>query len=95
VDKDEVTLVLPAHLIDEFGARLPSDFVHTQRYRLITFDVVLDMGIIGLMAQLSDALAQANISILTYAAFSRDHLLVPAVQFDAAMNALEHLKQAK
>jgi len=39
-------------------------------------------------------LAAADVTILPLAAFSRDHLLVPAAQFDSALQALEALKSS-
>nr|PZN52048.1 MAG: hypothetical protein DIU68_15355 [Chloroflexota bacterium] len=44
------------------------------------------------MARVSAALAEAGISILPFAAHTRDHLLVPADQFDKARATLEKLR---
>lgn len=92
VDKDEVTLVLDDESLAELGKRLIGHKVGETRYRLITLDVELEPTLTGLMAHLSTALAKANVSILPYAAFARDHLLVPADQFDLAMTTLQQLK---
>jgi hypothetical protein len=59
---------------------------------VITFDIALEMSLVGFMARISQALADANVSILTFAAFTRDHILVPIDQFDIALAALEKLK---
>lgn len=93
-DKDEVTLVLPAELVEDFSNRLREKRVGETDYRLITFDVELEPTLIGFMARVAAALAMAGVSILPFAAFSRDHLLVPAAQFEAAWEALKKL-QAK
>jgi len=95
VDKDEVTLIIPTELVVEFNTRLEriSDHQITQEpYRLITLDIVLDFDLVGLMARVAQALADAGISILPIAAFSRDHILVPAAEYGKAVSALEHLK---
>lgn len=92
VDKDEVTLVVPHEAVEEFAPRLRQHVVSTQLYRLITVDVVLDPDTVGFMAALSTALAAAGVPIFPYAAFSRDHLLVPAEQFDLALATLESMK---
>ncbi len=92
VDKDEVTLVLDNESLAAFGKRLRDHRVVETAYRLITLDVELEPTLTGLMAHLSTALAQAGISILPYAAFARDHILVPAAQFDLAMTTLQQLK---
>jgi hypothetical protein len=92
VDKDEVSLVVPQEVWEDFSKRLPNHKVAEKPYKLITFDIVLEMNLVGFMARISQALAEANVSILTFAAFTRDHFLVPADQFDIAMVALQKLK---
>ncbi len=92
VDKDEVSLIVPYEAWGDFSKRLPNHKVADKSYRLITFDIELEMSLVGFMARISQALADANISILTFAAFTRDHILVPADQFDIALAALEKLK---
>jgi len=61
-------------------------------YRLITFDLELDMSLVGFMALVSNALAEAGISILPLAAFARDHLLVKSNQIESALATLRHLQ---
>jgi len=92
VDKDEVSLVIPADALTDFAQRLPNHKTANKLYRLITFDIPLDLTLVGFMARVSQALAEANVSILPFAAFTRDHILVPADQFDIAIAALETLK---
>jgi hypothetical protein len=93
-DKDEVTLVIPAEAVDDFSKRL-RDFAQSPKvYRLITFNVELDFDLIGFMALVSHALAEAGISILPVAAYSRDHILIPADQIDIAIQTLQQLKSA-
>jgi len=94
VDKDEITIVIPTELVTEFSGRIPEDAIADTRYRLITFDVELAPTLIGFMAKVSEALAAAGVSILPYAAFSRDHLLVPTEQIDLALKTLENLKDS-
>jgi hypothetical protein len=91
-DKDEVTLVIPADSIADFASRLRDHRVSETHYRLITFDVELEPTLTGFIARVSEALAAARIPILTFAAFSRDHLLVPADRFGAAWAALQKLQ---
>ncbi len=92
VDKDEVSLVVPAKAWADFSNRLPGHVVAENLYRLITMDAELDMSLVGFMARISGALAAVNVPILPLAAYTRDHLLVPAQQFEVAMAALERLK---
>src|SRR5689334_13576180 len=82
VDKDEVTLVVPAEATEEFAGRLRGHQVEASLYRLITFDTVLPPDLTGFMAKVSAALADSGVPIFPYAAFSRDHLLIPEAQFE-------------
>jgi len=92
VDKDEVSLVIPDEARADFAKRLPDHELADKLYRLITFDIELDMTLVGFMARISQALADANVSIFPLAAYTRDHILVPADQFDIAMATLQKLQ---
>jgi hypothetical protein len=91
-DKDEVTLLLPTSAVSDFAQRMPGYYASNINYRLITIDVMLEPDLVGFMAVVSRALADQNISILAYAAFSRDHIFVDESQLDQALAALEALK---
>ena len=91
-DKDEVTLVVPADLVPEFANRLRDHRIAESPYRLITFDLELEPTLTGFIARVAQVLASANVPILPFAAFSRDHLLVPSDRFDAAWAALQKLQ---
>lgn len=92
VDKDEVTLVIPADAVEVFARRLRDHRLSDTTYRLITFDLELEPTLTGFMARIAAALATAQIPILPFAAFSRDHLLVPSAQFETAWTALKTLQ---
>jgi len=92
VDKDEVSLVIAKDHFDDFARRMPGHAQNAVLYRLITIDVVLEPDLVGFMAHVSAALAKAGITLMPFAAFSRDHLLVPSEKFDAAMQVLETLR---
>jgi hypothetical protein len=87
-DKDEVTLVLPLDAWQDYEKRLP-DARQQGEFRLITFDIELDFDMIGFMALIAKILADVDVSILPFAAFARDHVLVPAEKFQIAWDALE------
>jgi hypothetical protein len=93
VDKDEVTLVLAEEDWQDFQHRLP-DRREAGGYRLITFDVPMDLNVIGFMALISGILAEAQIPIMAFSSFERDHLLIQSAQFQAAWDAL-HAAQAR
>ena len=90
-DKDEVTLMLPETAFDKRMRRLRRSSTSAEVYRLITFDIELPLTLVGFMAFVSGALAEAGIPILTYASFSRDHVFVRETDFDAAMRTLGEL----
>ncbi|MGD1992128.1 MAG: ACT domain-containing protein [Anaerolineae bacterium] len=87
VDKDEMTLVLPEDIWEE----VRDDFEWNQEllgYRLITFDIALELGLVGYLATLTHVVSEAGVSMLAFSAYQRDHLLVPASDFDQAWSAL-------
>ncbi len=86
-DKDEVTLVISREAWDLMSAGLEISAISPD-YRLITFDLPLDLGLVGYIATLTSVVAERGISIFPISAFSRDHILVPAEDFDRAWEAL-------
>lgn len=95
VDKDEVTLLIPAEALQDFSSRLREHRVSAEHYRLITIDVALEPTLTGFMAHISTALAQSGVPVFPYAAYTRDHIFIPAGQFETALAALEKLKSGK
>lgn len=92
VDKDEVTLMLEDEDFHQYQKHMIDYEVSETHYRLITFDIVLDSSLVGFMAVVSAKLADAGISIMPFAAFSRDHIFVPAADYDKAIQALKDLQ---
>jgi hypothetical protein len=87
VDKDELTLVLSADACEALQDDL--DWVgESGGYRLITFDVPLDLGLVGYLATLVHVVAEAGVSLLAFSAYQRDHVLVPQQDFERAWTAL-------
>jgi len=92
VDADEVTLFIPTEAAEDFSARLPGMEANGP-YSVITLDVELEPELVGLMAAMSEALAQAGVSVLPYAAYSRDHIVVPTDKLEKAMETLRNLSE--
>ena len=92
VDKDEVTLMLPEEACNEFQNRLKLATISDIKYRLITFDVILEPTLIGFMAHITKALGESNISVMPFAAFSRDHIFVADINFEKALSTLKSLQ---
>ncbi len=92
VDKDEVSLLIPADTWNSFPKQIPDSTVSAESYRLITIDIELEPDLVGFMAHVSRAMAYANVTILPFAAYTRDHIFVPEAKFDIAITALENLR---
>ncbi len=92
LDKDEITLMIEDEDFEQFKKRLLDHEVSEIGYRLITFDVELEPTLVGFMAHISSALAKAGISLMPFAAYSRDHIFVSEAHFEEAMTILEALK---
>ncbi len=93
VDKDEITIVI--HEIDwSIGGRGLEHQRLERDFRLVTFDLALDLNTVGIMAVVGRLLAEAGISFLPVAAYSRDHILVRARHFDRAWRVLSDFTMA-
>ena len=60
-------------------------------YVLITFDIVLELSIVGYLAVISARLAEAGVSIYALSTFLRDHILVKVGDAERAMETLREL----
>ncbi len=93
-DQDEVTMLLPDEVCQEFQRRLKMATLSEVVYRLITVDAILEPDLVGLIARVSRSLAEAGIPVLVFAAYSRDHIFVPVDSFDKALAALKSLQES-
>jgi hypothetical protein len=89
-DSHEVTLVAHADAHEAIQDRLPDAQVSLD-WRLITFDAVLDHSLTGFLANVATALGEATVSVFALSAYERDHILVPADQFEIAWDTLNKL----
>jgi len=60
-------------------------------YTLITFDIVLDLSLVGFLSVVSSVLADEGVSIYVLFTYLRDHILVKKVDAGRAVAALERL----
>ncbi len=81
-DQQEVTVVAKEGLISQSIA--VEGF-----FKRITFDVALPYDLIGFVAYVSTLLANADVSILVYSAFSTDHLFVKEEDLEKTVQVLE------
>jgi hypothetical protein len=87
MDDREVTLVLGEQDLVNMRAGL-ADAKIEQGYRMLTFDIVLELSVVGFIAEVSGILADANIPILPISAYKRDHVLIKQVDLATALKAL-------
>jgi len=60
-------------------------------WRMITFDMVLPLSLVGFFAAVSGALAGAGVNIFTVSAYTTDHVFVKDQKLGTAIAALEKL----
>jgi hypothetical protein len=86
-DRYEVTLLLAQ---TDFAAVMSSaPLAKTESgFRLLTFDLMMDLDTVGFLAEVSRILAADGIAVFAVSAFSRDHLLIRQDNLAAAMRAL-------
>lgn len=87
-DKEEVTFIVAQSLWQQIEPRFPQAQAELDR-RMIRFDTVLDFSVVGFIAEISRALAEAGISILSISTYRTDAVLVHASQFEAAVGAVK------
>jgi uncharacterized protein len=88
-DKDEVTLILAEDLWHEMAGDFSGAQVQLRR-RMIRFDTVLDFSVVGFIAEISRALAEADISILSLSTYRTDAVLVHEANYNRAVTAVRH-----
>ena len=90
VDSEEVSLVLS---VDDWENMRPNfyEYLAEGPYRVITFDIVLDLNLVGFLSVVSAVLAEAGISIYTISTYLRDHILIKSKEAAEAMRLLEKL----
>ena len=87
-DKDQITMIVSEGEWERLAPRFPDAQVLPRR-RMIAFDTVLDFTVVGFIAEISRALAEAGISILNTSTYSTDIVFVDEARFDAAVTAVK------
>ncbi len=90
LERDEVSLTV-AEEVWVASALRTSAREAAGPFRVITFDLDLDLAVTGYLAPAAEALAAAGVPIVPQCAFLKDHLLVPAAQLATAIRALEQV----
>ena len=89
-DEAEVSAVLRT----KEWRRLKSCFVGSSEegpYRLFTFDIILDLSVVGFLNAILKRLAEEEISIYAISTFLRDHILVKKEDAVKASEILQNL----
>ncbi len=79
--RDELSIVCLQH-------RVPSDVRHEAGWRCLKVEGPLDFALVGIMASLTTALAQAGISLFAVSTYDTDYLLVKDNDLERATGAL-------
>ena len=87
-DKEEVSLIVAEETWQRLAGRFPAALAQGGR-RLIRFDTVLDFSVVGFIAEISSALAEADISILSVSTYKTDAVLVHEARYDDAVSAVK------
>ena len=87
-DKSEITVVIDQEKLEAHK----DDLVETDKdWKIITFDMLLPIDMVGWIAKVSDILADEQISILILSAYSTDHVLVKTSDLEKAVNKLQSM----
>ena len=87
-DKEEITLIVAQAFWLQLAPQFPPAQVELDR-RMIRFDTVLDFSVVGFIAEISKALAEAGISILSISTYRTDAVLVHESRFQDAVAAVK------
>ena len=90
VEREEVSLTLPEATWRSCPLR-DEAFDEEGPFRVLTFDLSLELDVCGYLAPAATALAAAGVPIVPQCGFRTDPLLVPAERVDGAIEVLERL----
>jgi hypothetical protein len=90
VDHAEVSLILRTSYWDKIEHLFESSEADGP-YSAITFDIVLNLSLVGFLSIVSAVLAEAEISIYALSTYLRDHILIKSAQADEAVRVLDDL----
>lgn len=87
-DKNEITVVIDQEKLEAHK----DDLIEIDKdWKIITFDMLLPLDMVGWIAKVSEILAEEGISILILSAYSTDHVLVQTADLEKAVNKLKSM----
>ncbi len=93
LERDEVSLTLPERAWQTCSAQFANATV-AGPYRVLTFDLNIELSVSGYLLPAAARLAEAGVSIVPQCAFQKDHLLLKAEDTDRAVVVLQQLIEA-
>ena len=90
IDSEEVSLILGEDDWERIKSSF-SEYLVEGPYGAITFDIVLDLSLVGYLSVVSAVLADAGVSIYAVSTYLRDHILVKSEDSEKAMRVLNDL----
>jgi hypothetical protein len=87
---DEVSVVLRSMDWESLKENF-RDYKVEGPYRLFTFDIVLDLSIVGFLSVISTALAESGVSVYAISTYLKDHILVKKRDAAKALSVLNGL----
>ncbi len=85
ITNDEISLVAPTTFVESF----PSLVTHQNTsWQTLKIDHTLDFSMVGVIAQLSQSLAQQSISVFVISTYNTDYLLVKKEQIEKTLTLL-------
>ena len=84
ITHDEITVVIDQSKIAGIN------FIDIEKdWKILTIETGTPIEVVGVFAKISHALADAGVSIMPIASFSKDHFLIKERDVDKAINALK------
>ncbi len=85
-DKKEITVVIEESKIQK------KDIISIEKeFKIVTFDMIIPLNLIGFIAKIAQVLAKENISIFVISAYTSDYILVKKKDLKKTMNSLKKL----
>ena len=88
IERDEVSLTVAESAWSKSPLRARAR-AEAGPYRVVTFDLDLELDVVGYLAPAAERLAAAAVSIVPQCAYSKDHLLVREEDLERALGVLE------
>lgn len=92
IEQDEISLTISETVWLSVANRLSYSAI-SSAYKVITFNINLDLAVVGYLAPAAAQLAQGGISIVPQCAYLKDHLLIRETDLEQAQAILVTLIQ--